>query len=147
MLYAAGVGAFMIAYGSYVALRSDAWTVRGNRWADAAAGALGGVAGGLAGLPGSFVTIWCSLRAWDKLKQRAVYQPYILAMQLVTLACMRWQAPPRGGVARAPGLVPLALAGAVIGMAIFRRLSNGQFKAAVSILLVVSGLGLLARAL
>ena len=32
--------------------------------------------------PGSFVTIWCSMRGWDKLRQRATYQPFILAMQV-----------------------------------------------------------------
>ena len=66
-------------------------SVRGNAWRDAPAGALGGIAGGLGGFPGAFVTIWCSMRGWDKLRQRAVYQPYILAMQLVTIACLRWQ--------------------------------------------------------
>jgi hypothetical protein len=146
MLYATGLGAFLTAYGCYVALRRDSWRIRGSAWGDIAAGALGGFAGGLAGLPGSFVTMWCSMRGWDKLKQRATYQPYILAMQIVTLATLRWSVPEHAGFARDLGLVPFALVGAVCGIAIFQRLSNRQFEVAVSILLVFSGLGLFARA-
>ena len=39
------------------------------------------------------------------------------------------------------------LLGAMGGLAVFQRLTNKQFHGAVSILLVVSGIGLLARAL
>ena len=111
------------------------------------AGALGGLAGGLAGFPGSFVTIWCSMRGWDKLRQRATYQPYILVMQIVTIACLWWQAPARASVAQDFAFVPFALLGAIGGLAVFQRLTNRQFHGAVSILLVVSGVGLLARGL
>jgi len=147
LFYAVGLGMFLTAYGCYVALRRESLVVRGNVWRDAAAGALGGLAGGLAGLPGSFVTIWCSMRGWDKLRQRAVYQPYILAMQIVTIVCLRWQTPERAGIGHDLSLVPFALLGAVCGLAVFRRMSNRQFQVAVSVLLVVSGMGLLARML
>jgi uncharacterized membrane protein YfcA len=43
--------------------------------------------------------------------------------------------------------VPFALLGAIGGLALFRRMSNKQFRGAVSLLLVASGMGLLARAL
>ena len=71
-------GVFLCAYGVLRVFRRDDLVVRGSAWRDAAAGALSGLAGGLAGLSGSFVTIWCSMRGWDKLRQRAVYQPFIL---------------------------------------------------------------------
>ena len=146
LVYAAGLGAFLTAYGCYIALRRESF-VRGTRWHDAAAGALGGIAGGLAGIPGAPVTIWCSMRGWDKLAQRAVYQPYILAMQVVAMACLRWQAHGRLGIAHDVSLVPFALLGAIGGLAIFRRMSNRQFQVSVSVLLVASGLGLLGRIL
>jgi uncharacterized membrane protein YfcA len=147
MVYSAGLGAFLVGYGAYVALRRDGCVVRGSAWHDAAAGALGGLAGGLGGLPGSFVTIWCSLRGWDKLRQRAVYQPYILAMQLVTIVCLHWLAQGGPGIGHDVAWVPFALLGAICGLAIFRRLDKKQFQLAVSVLLVVCGLGLLARVL
>ena len=40
------------------------------------------------------------MRGWDKLRQRAVYQPYILAMQVVTLICLRWASPGHANVAQ-----------------------------------------------
>jgi len=146
-IYAAGLGAFLAIYACYVLLRRKTHVVRGNAWRDALAGALGGVAGGLAALPGSFVTIWCSMRGWGKLEQRAVYQPYILVMQLVTIACLRWETPVHDSIAHDLGFVPFALLGAIGGLAVFERLSQKQFEIAVSLLLAVSGVGLLVRAL
>ena len=145
--YALGLGVFLTAYGSYTVMRRENRVLCGNAWVDAATGALGGITGGLAGFPGSFVTIWCSMRGWDKLRQRAVYQPYILVMQLVTTACLQWQAPAHVDVAQDLTFVPFALLGAIGGLALFRRMSNKQFHGAVSLLLVASGIGLLARAL
>jgi len=145
--YVVGLGLFLTIYGCYVVMRRENRVLRGNAWVDAAVGALGGITGGLAGFPGAFVTIWCSMRGWDKLRQRATYQPYILVMQIVTIACLWWQAPARASVAQDFTFVPFALLGAIGGLAVFQRLTNRQFHGAVSILLVVSGVGLLARGL
>lgn len=87
------------------------------------------------------------MRGWDKLRQRAVYQPYILAMQIVTISCLRWQSPIHDSIAQDLAFVPFALLGAVGGLAVFQRLSQKQFQLAVSLLLAVSGVGLLARVL
>jgi len=145
--YVVGLGLFLTIYGCYVVMRRENRVLRGNAWVDAAVGALGGITGGLAGFPGAFVTIWCSMRGWDKLRQRATYQPYILVMQIVTIACLWWQAPARASVAQDFTFVPFALLGAIGGLAVFQRLTNRQFHGAVGILLVVSGVGLLARGL
>ena len=145
--YVVGLGLFLTIYGCYVVMRRENRVLRGNAWVDSVVGALGGITGGLAGFPGAFVTIWCSMRGWDKLRQRATYQPYILVMQIVTIACLWWQAPVRASVAQDFTFVPFALLGAIGGLAVFQRLTNRQFHGAVSILLVVSGVGLLARGL
>jgi uncharacterized membrane protein YfcA len=146
-MYAAGLGAFLVLYGGYVVLRREELVVRGTVWHDAAAGALGGLVGGLAGFPGAFVTIWCGMRGWDKLRQRAMYQPYILVMQIATLACLVSRSTTRYDVARDLWFVPFALLGTIGGLALFQRLTGKQFHAVVSVLLVASGFGLLARAL
>jgi len=145
--YTAGLGAFIACYACYVLLRREPRVFNGNVWCDAAAGALGGLAGGFAGFPGSFVTIWCSMRGWDKLQQRAVYQPYILAMQIVTIVCLRSMAPSHDNVMEGLIFVPFALLGAIVGLAVFQRLTNRQFQVAVGLMLAISGTGLLARAL
>ena len=43
--------------------------------------------------------------------------------------------------------VPFALFGAIGGLALYQRLTNRQFHVATSALLLISGAGLLARAL
>jgi uncharacterized membrane protein YfcA len=144
--YAAVLGAIVTGYGLHVLLRPRARTVRGAPWLDAVVGALGGVLGGLSSTPGLAVTIWCSMRGWDKLQQRAVYQPFILAMQLVAVACLTCSAVPHTDVLRYASFVPFALMGAVGGFAVYRRLTTQQFRAALSLLLLVSGAGLLTRA-
>lgn len=145
--YAAVLGAIVTGYGAYVLLRRQTYLIRGAAWHDVLAGAVGGVMGGLSGAPGLAVTIWCSMRGWDKLRQRAVYQPYILVMQIVTMAWLRVQTPVHGAIADDLLFVPFALIGAVGGLALYRRMTNRQFQVAVSVALVVSGVGLAARAL
>lgn len=145
--FAAGLGLLLIGYGGFSLLRRETRVVRGGLWTAAIAGALGGLTGGLAGLPAPSVTIWCSMRGWDKQRQRALYQPYILVMQLLTMLCLSWQAPPAAHAAHDLAFVPFALFGAIGGLAVYQRLTNRQFQTATSALLLVSGAGLLARAL
>ena len=146
-IYGVGLGVFLCAYGLFAVLRRDDLVVRGTVWRDAVAGALGGLAGGLAGLSGSFVAIWSSMRGWDKHAQRAVYQPFILVMQVWTLLCLRWHSATGTPLFMGFGFVPFALLGGIAGFAIYQRLTHAQFRTVVSALLMLSGLGLLGRAL
>jgi uncharacterized membrane protein YfcA len=142
---ALGLGAFLVAYAGYLFCRSEPPIVRADWRADALVGALGGLAGGLAALPGLLVTLWCGVRGWSKERQRAIYQPFILAMQLETFAWLGCQAPASVPGACAVVLVPAALAATGLGLHVFRRLSGRQFGLAVNGLLLVSGVALLAR--
>ena len=145
--YIVGLGVFLIAYGGVVLLRRETRVVRGGNWTAPIAGALGGLTGGLAGLPAASVTIWCARRGWDKHQQRAVYQPYILAMQLVTIVCLHWFAPTNVLPAHDLSFVPFALFGAIGGLALYQRMNTKQFHMATSALLLCSGVGLLLRTL
>ena len=144
--YAAVIGALVACYGGYVLLRRRVPVIRAAAGYDALVGAIGGVIGGLSSAPGLVVTVWCSMRDGDKDRQRAMYQPFILAMQLVTVACLVSTSALHGEPWRNASLVPFALLGAVGGYALYRRLSQRQFHAALSLMLIVSGVGLLARA-
>jgi uncharacterized membrane protein YfcA len=114
--------------------------------ADLCAGFLGGLTGGLAGFPGASVTIWCALKGWDKARQRGVYQPFILAMQPLSLLAIQLMQPSSPTMARLDWqvltFIPAALAGAWLGLRIFKRLSDRQFELAVNLLLVLSGISL-----
>jgi uncharacterized protein len=141
------IGVLLIAYGGYVLLRYRTWSIRAGPLADLSAGFVGGITGGLAAFPGAAVTIWCSLKGWDKAHQRGVYQPFILLMQPVTLIAIWLMQPPTSlPVAQMNWemliFVPAALLGTWLGLNIFKRLSDQQFELAVCGLLIVSGVGL-----
>jgi uncharacterized protein len=145
--YPAVMGVALVAYGTFMLLRRPVVVARGGAFADGIAGLLGGITGGFAGFPGALVTIWCGLKGWDKTRQRGVYQPFILIMQVLTLVAihiMRAGTPGQGGGldASVALYVPAALLGTWCGLTLFHRLSNRQFGIAVNLLLIIAGLGL-----
>ena len=54
--------------------------------AEIVAGFAGGITGGATAMPGAIPTIWCNLKGLSKIQQRAVIQPFILLMQIATMA-------------------------------------------------------------
>ncbi len=68
-------------------------------------------------------------------------------MQIAAMASLRFEARVRMNVVHDLRLVPFAVLGAMGGVAVFRRLTHAQFQVAVSGLLAISGVGLLARTL
>lgn len=144
--FAVGLGAFLTAYGAVMLCRGQGRVRAGAWWIDLCVGALGGITGGLAAFPGAFVTMWCSVRGWDKSVQRAVTQPYILAMQLITLVAMHAQhVAAHIDPVRIEGMA-VALFAAFLGMRVFRALSNRQFAWVLNGLLIVSGALMVLRA-
>jgi len=139
------LGAIVIGYAVHALWRPDGRIARASAWRDAMVGAVGGVVGGLSSAPGLAMTIWCAWRGGDKVQQRALYQPYILAMRLVTVACLTSRERLQLDAWRDASFIPFALLGATGGFALYRRLTTRQFQWAVSLLLMVSGIGLLAR--
>ncbi|KAG0753718.1 hypothetical protein G6F22_021334 [Rhizopus arrhizus] len=57
----------------------------GGRLADGTAGFAGGVLGGIGGFSGTLPTLWCTLRGFEKDKQRAIIQNFNLSMLAVTM--------------------------------------------------------------
>jgi len=143
--FAIGLGAFLTGYGAFVSWRGQSRARANSWWIDPCIGALGGITGGLAAFPGAFVTVWCAMRGWDKSVQRGVTQPYILAMQLMTLATMRAQhVAVHIGSLQIEGML-VALFAAFLGMKLFRSLSNRQFAWMLNSLLMVSGVLMIVR--
>ena len=140
------IGALLTAYAAYVLLKRPLTITLRSNVADAAIGFLGGITGGLAGFPGATVTIWCGMMGWDKRRQRGVYQPFILIMQILALILIQFLHKPARGHAlgfEPLEFVPAALLGTWFGLAIFRRMSDRLFALAVNLLLLASGIGLL----
>jgi len=113
----------------------------------AISGFFGGVLGGLAATPGAPVSIWCVMKGWDKTRQRALYQPFIMIMQIVALVAIPAMRESGSAQLGFPPMVylyvPAGLMGTVVGFSWFRRMTGRQFHIAVNVLLAISGAGLL----
>jgi uncharacterized membrane protein YfcA len=142
------IGTFLVLYGIYTLIGRIPRLRFPGVAGDICAGAFGGIMGPVAAIPGPFVTISCSLKGWDKSRQRGVYQTYILIMQMMTLAALFLM---NGST------VPIdwpvfqfaipAIAGAFCGLKIFERLNDKQFLSAVAVFFVVSGLSMMVKGL
>ena len=140
-----GMGAFLVLYALIMLFRGGPATYRGSVIVDVVTGALGGITGGAAGFPGAFVTIWCGMRGWDKNRQRAVYQPFILIMQLLTLLALEVSGAGQSYDISLMEYAPAALLGAYCGLFIFKRLNDRHFNIAIYVLLIISGIALVAK--
>lgn len=118
--------------------------VQGGPAGDALAGAAGGVMGGLGGFTGVVPTLWCTVRGFDKDRQRAIIQNFNLAMQVVTFTSYL-----ATGIIE-PRMLPLlaVVAPAVIipvllGTRLYLGISDLSFRKLVLGLLTASGVALL----
>lgn len=138
----AGVGSLLILYSVYAFVRPALKPVTtGGAGADGMVGFLNGLLGGLTGLAGILVTIWCGLRGWPKDQQRTVFQPVgvaIFAMSAVWLGAK--------GTVSAETMrlfflgLPVLLAGTWLGLRLYGRLNEANFRKIVLGLLLISGL-------
>ena len=145
-LYVHAIGVMLVLYAGFMLFRPPIVVQRQHVLWDGLAGFLGGVTGGAAAFPGAFVTIWCGFKGWSKERQRGVYQPFILIVQLAGLALLAAASLGAGGRRfDVSGIeyLPAMLIGASCGMACFKWLNDRQFALTVNLLLIASGLSFL----
>lgn len=137
------LGLFLLAYGATMLCRKPITIAAQHPALDLGAGFLGGITGGAAGFPSAPVTVWCGMKGWDKSRQRAMVQPFILIMQVAALIGISLSGRPLGG---SHGFdpanllfVPPSLLGTALGLRLYARLSDRQFSRTVNLLLIVSG--------
>jgi uncharacterized membrane protein YfcA len=138
-IHSAALGLLLTAYGTYMVFRRPLQLKTDSLIGRIAAGAVGGITGPTAAFPAPLVTVWCASLGLDKQQQRAIYQPYILAMQLAALALLATVSPATSVRATDLMFIVPALLGARIGLAIYNRLDLVQFNRVVTALLLVSG--------
>ncbi|HEY6717871.1 MAG TPA: sulfite exporter TauE/SafE family protein [Reyranella sp.] len=146
VLYVHIIGALLVLYAAFMIFRRPIVVRRQHALFDGVAGFLGGVTGGAAAFPGAFVTIWCGFKGLSKERQRGIYQPFILIVQLAALAVLALSSLGAGGRPfdfAGVVYVPAMLLGASCGMACFKWLNDRQFARAVNLLLIASGLSFL----
>ncbi|MBY0335670.1 MAG: sulfite exporter TauE/SafE family protein [Acetobacteraceae bacterium] len=145
----AGVGLLLTLYAGYmlarIGLRMAPPSFRGGPRADSAVGFASGVLGGIGGYVGALPAMWADAQGLPKEATRGLLQPFIVAMQLATLPMLAvagfftWEAAWLTLVAL-PGMV----GGMILGLMVFQRLPQQAFRLVLLVLLLVSGLSLLA---
>ena len=128
-------GGFFIARPSFKRWQKD------HRLADGAVGFIGGVLGAVAGLSGALPTIWSALHNWHEKEQRAVLQPFNVLILSVVLLGFGW----RGLLDHAVWLavviaLPSSVISAQLGIFIFQKLSESQFRQILICLILTSGI-------
>lgn len=139
------IAGFMLTYGGFFLIRRSLPRFERNvPLADALIGFTGGVLGGAASLSGALPTMWCAMRPWPKAETRAVLQPYNVAVLSLTTLLLAWNGLYTPQILMLMAIVlPATLIGAQCGIAIFRRLTDDQFRVLLIGLMGLSG-GLLA---
>jgi len=134
------LGVFLLLFGSYALLAPRLHTVKvGGRAADAGVGFIGGILSGVGGYSGVLPTIWTQLRGWPKQMARAVYQPYIIVIQLATVIGIILASYDRAGLVLVLLVLPPLALGTWIGWQLYGRMNDLRFRQALAVLLIASG--------
>ena len=145
------LGSFLVFYDAYSLARPHCAraTVHGNWFTSSLVGLSGGVIGGFTAFPGAPVVVWSGLRHLPKRESRAIVQPYILVLQLLSITLLALQRPQTFDKTYWLLLaitLPVVLPCTLMGVRLYRRLSDINFRRVTFVLLGVSGLGLLIKA-
>jgi len=138
------IGAALIVFSLYSLARPTLPAVKGGVIADSIVGFASGVFSGSTGLAGIPVIVWASLRRWSKDDQRAVFQPVVVTVFVMTLIWFGGT-----GIVTAATLrlfwigLPAAVIGTWLGLQLYGRLDEATFRVVVLVLLLASGLTLL----
>jgi uncharacterized membrane protein YfcA len=140
-----GVGLLLVVYGAYGLTQPMLKPAPDNVAADAGIGLVNGVLAGLTGLPGFIITVWCQLRGWKKDAQRAVFQPVMLAAIVINVISLSIAGAITADIVQLYLLgLPAMLAGIWSGFKLYGRLDDIAFRKLMLLLLLVSGLALIA---
>jgi uncharacterized protein len=138
------IGAALIAFSVYSLARPKLPAVKGSVIADSIVGLLSGAFSGGTGLAGIPVIVWASLHRWSKDDQRAVFQPIVVAVFVVTLIWFGGTGIVTPATLR---LFWIGLSAAVLGtwrgLKLYGRLDEATFQIVVLVLLLASSLTLL----
>ena len=145
-------GAFLLGYAAYSLFKPDSLHIKTKEppFYSGVIGFFGGLIGGFTAFPGAPVVVWTGLRQLPKHEGRSIVQPFILGMQIVSLSLLAIQHPetfsPRFWMLLAV-TIPVVLPGTLLGVNHYRGISDINFRKVTFLLLGVSGVGLLAKAL
>jgi uncharacterized membrane protein YfcA len=140
-----GGGLLLLVYSTYSLALPHLKPIKAGVAVDAGVGVLNGLLAGMTGLAGPFITIWCQLRGWPKDKQRAIFQPVILAAFMLTALSLGLT-----GAIDAETIklyvygLPFLAAGVWTGLKLYGHLDDDAFRKLILVLLLISGIVLIA---
>jgi uncharacterized membrane protein YfcA len=140
-----GVGVLLVLYSSYSLARPHLKPMHAGFAVETGVGFFNGILGGMTGLAGPIITMWCQVRGWRRDEQRAIFQPVILASFAMTAISLSV-----AGVITTELVklyvygLPFLIAGLVIGFKLYGHLDEVAFRKVVLVLLLFSGLVLIA---
>jgi uncharacterized membrane protein YfcA len=142
-----GVGMLLVLYSIYMLTRPAIKPMQGGVAVDVGIGFLNGMLAGLTGLIGIVVVIWCQLRDWPKDVQRAVFQPVMLATIVTTTVSLAFVGAVTADTMKLYLLgLPCMLAGTWVGLKLYGRIDDAQFRKLVLVILLMFGLLLIVPA-
>lgn len=140
-------GIFLMAYAAFSMMRLENLDVKvaQSTCSSLAVGGIGGMLGAMTAFPGASVVIWAGLAKLPKSETRAIVQPYILTMQIFSLALMAMMNPTTFNTefwTLLLLLLPVVLPCTLLGLNIYKRVSEFNFRRIALVLLGSSGLGI-----
>jgi uncharacterized membrane protein YfcA len=140
-----GVGVLLVVYSVYGLTKPAFKPRQAGTGTDGSIGFLNGVLGGLTGLPGFVITVWCQMRGWTKDEQRAVFQPVILTGMMMIAVSLSVAGAITIDTLKLYALgLPALLAGLWLGFKCYGKLDDATFRKLVLVLLLCSGIALIA---
>jgi uncharacterized protein len=135
------IGGILILFSLYSLARPKLRAVKGGALADGIVGLLSGAFSGSTGLAGIPVIMWSSLRRWSKDDQRALFQPVVIAVFVMTLLWFGGTGIVTPATLRLFWIgLPAALIGTWFGLKLYGRLDEASFRVVILVLLFVCGL-------
>lgn len=143
------IGLFLILYGGFFTFRKNLPNLtRPTHIIDGFIGFISGILGATAGLSGALPTMWCSLRPWSKTEQRSVLQPFNSFILGCSATILAYRGIYSGQlIINLVIVLVIAIIAARIGITIFKRLTNEQFRRLLISLMFVAGFILLGKEL
>lgn len=143
------VAGMLIIFGGYFGFRSKLPKMTNvTPVADVAVGFIGGVLGGLASLSGMLPRLWLSMRPRPKAQTRATLQSYNFVLLSITVILLALHGAYNKTTLSALLIaLPVGLIAAQLGINVFRRVSDNQFRRLLILLCLLCGVGLLLRQL
>ena len=136
------VALLLVLYGGYFTIRAELPQLKGRFVGlDMLIGFIGGVLGGLAALSGALPTMWYAMRAISKEHTRAILQCYNFTLLSITLTLLM----ANGAFDEAVIIyciitIPIAMAAARLGLMVYARLTDNQFRRLLVSLTLFCGL-------